>query len=439
MNYLVSIFKSRDLRNKILFTLFILLVYKLLTHIPVPGSNYGALRQLFDQQAAAGGLGDAFTAFSALMGGGQSESLSIILMGVSPYINASIMLQLLAVIVPKLEAVTKDGQRGQELINKYTRWLTLPLALLQSYGMILLLNTTFGGGLTLVDPSMIPLAMVSVTGGTLLLMWLGELISEKGIGNGISIIIFASIATAVPQYFLNNLSISLADSAVMTSIFVLLAVTVGLLIFVVWFTEAQRNIPITYSEHGKRGVEKSNLPIRLNQAGMIPIIFGVSMVTFPSIVAQLIQNFSTNPTARSISHWILANFNPAAPNFWYQLIFFLLTMFFAYFYVSIVFHPDQVAENIQKRGGFIPGVRPGKETAQFIANVSSRLTFWGGLFIAIVAIFPYIFQSFTASSNFGSVQLLISGAGLIIVVGVVLEVLRKIKVEMVTKDYDKFY
>lgn len=438
MNYLVSIFKSRDLRNKILFTIFILVIYKILTHIPVPGSNYGALAQLFQQQADAGGLADAFSAFSALMGGGKSENLSFILMGLSPYINASIILQLLAVIIPKLEAVTKDGQRGQELMNKYTRWLTVPLALLQSYGMILLLNTSFGG-LTLIEPAMIPLAMVSVTAGTLMLLWLGEQITEKGIGNGISVLIFASIATAIPQYFINNLSISLADNAVFGSILMLVAVTVVLLLFVTWFTEAQRNIPITYAEHGKRGVEKSNLPIRLNQAGMVPIIFGVSMVTFPSILAHLIQNFSTNATARGISDWILANFNPSSPNLWYQVIFFVLTMFFSYFYVSIVFHPDQVAENIQKRGGFIPGVRPGKETASFISSVSNRLTLWGGLFIAVVAIFPYAFQYFTSTSNFGSVQLLISGAGLIIIVGVVLEILRKIKVEMVTKDYDKFY
>ncbi|PIV90061.1 preprotein translocase subunit SecY [Candidatus Gracilibacteria bacterium CG17_big_fil_post_rev_8_21_14_2_50_48_13] len=438
MNYLVSLFKSRDLRNKILFTLFILLVYKVLTHVPVPGSNYAALSQLFNQQAAAGGLADTFSAFSALMGGGNSEGLSFILMGLSPYINASIILQLLAVIIPKLEAISKDGQRGQEIINKYTRWLTVPLALLQSYGMILLLNTSFGGG-ELVAPAMIPIAMISVTAGSLLLLWLGEMITEKGIGNGVSILIFASIVTAIPQYFINNLSISLEDNAAFASIVFLLVITVALLLFVTWFTEAQRNIPITYAEHGKRGMEKSNLPIRLNQAGMVPIIFGVSMVTFPSIAANLIAAFSTNSTLRSISDWILANFNPSAPNMWYQVIFFLLTMFFSYFYVSIVFHPDQVAENIQKRGGFIPGVRPGKETAQFIGAVSARLTLWGGLFIALVAIFPYVFQAFTSSSSFGSVQLLISGAGLIIIVGVVLEVLRKIQVELVTKDYDKFY
>lgn len=438
MNYLVSIFKNRDLRKKILFTLLILVIYKVLTHIPIPGSNYAALRQLFDQQASAGGLADTFSAFSALMGGGKSESLSFILMGLSPYINASIIIQLLAVIIPKLEAVTKDGQRGQELINKYTRWLAVPMALLQSYGMILLLNTSFGG-LQLIDPSMVPLAMISATTGTLMLLWLGEQITEKGIGNGVSVIIFASIVTAIPQYFLNNLSISLADDGVIGSILMLVIVTVALLFFVTWFTEAQRNIPITYAEHGKRGVEKSNLPIRLNQAGMVPIIFGVSMVTFPSIAARLIQAFSTNATARAASDWILANFNPSAPNVWYQVIFFTLVIFFSYFYVSIVFHPDQVAENIQKRGGFIPGVRPGKETAQFIGSVSTRLTLWGGLFIALVAIFPYAFQYFTSTSNFGSVQLLISGAGLIIIVGVVLEVVRKINAELVTKDYDKFY
>lgn len=432
MKYLRDIWKSKNLRTKILVTLGLIGVYKILTNIPVPGANHDVLHSLMERAQTLGAL-------SALLGGGL-ENFSVVLMGLSPYINASIIIQLLTVIIPKMEAISKDGQRGQKLINKYTRWLALPLAFFQSYGMILLLNSYNVGqtGLAIIDEGMLIPAMITVTAGTMFLMWLAEVITEKGIGNGTSMIIFASIVSAIPSYIINNLSLTAVDDTKIYSVILLVVVTILLLVFVIWFTEAQRNVPVTYAEHGKKGVEKSSLPIRLNQAGMVPIIFAVSMVTFPSIIAQLMQ-LTSNQTLRNLSDSILRNFNPQSPTFWYVLIYFLLVVFFAYFYVSIIFKPEQVAENIQKRGGFIAGVRPGNETVRYLSQTSNRLTLWGGLFIALVAVFPYAFDFFTSETGSGSVQLLISGAGLIIIVGVVLDVLKKLKVEMVTKDYDKFY
>lgn len=432
MHYLKEIWKSEQLRKKILFTLFILGVYKILTHIPVPGANHDVLKALVERTEALG-------AISALLGGSLSN-FSIVLMGLSPYINASIIIQLLSVIIPKLEAISKDGTRGYKIITKYTRWITLPLAFFQSYGMILLLNNLNASqtGLQVIDQSMILPAMITVTAGTLFLMWLGELITENGIGNGISMIILVSIMSTIPRYIANNLSLVSADDSKIYSVLILMAITAALLVFIVWFTEAQRNIPVTYAGHGAKGAEKSAIPIRLNQAGMIPIIFAVSMVTFPSIAAQLMK-LSSSQLVQNISDWILRYFNPQSPTFWYVSIFFLLVFFFAFFYVSIVFKPEQIAENLQKRGGFVPSVRPGKETITYLWEVSNHLTFWGGLFIALVAIFPYLFNFVTSSTGAGSVQLLISGAGMIIIVGVILEVVRKIKVELFTKDYDKFY
>lgn len=412
-----------------------LLIYKIISHVPVPGTNYAVLSSVIARSEALG-------AFSALMGG-NLNNFSIVLMGLSPYINASIIIQLLTVIIPKLEAVSKDGQRGQKVINKYTRWLALPLAFLQSYGMILLLNNLngAGSGLTVIDTSSaLPLitAMCTVTGGTILLMWLGELITEKGIGNGISLIIFVSIVSSMPQVLGQQLSLASVDESRLYTTIGLGILTILLIAFVVWFTEAQRKIPVTYAGHGAKGTDKSALPMKVNQAGMVPIIFAVSIVTFPSIAAKLME-LSSNATLRNIGAFITLHFNPQNPNFAYIAIYFLFVIFFTFFYVSIVFQPNQMAENLQKRGGFIPGVRPGQETIEYLSKVSMRLNFWGGLFIAFIAVMPYLIGFIFSGNASGNVPLLLSGAGVIIVVGVVLELFRKINVEMVMQDYDKFY
>lgn len=434
MQYIKQIWNAKDLRGKILFTLFAIVIYRLVSHVTVPMVEAGALKQIFEQNAALG-------FFNALLGGSMSN-FSVVLMGLSPYINASIIMQLLTVIVPKLEALSKEGEQGQRTINKYTRWLTIPLAFVQSYGMILLLNQ-LGGDVPVVRDinnfSVLFPIMLSVTAGTVFLMWLGEITTEKGIGNGTSVLIFAGIVSSMPQVISQTVSLANIDSQKIVSAAIMIIITVALTAFIIWFTEGHRNIPITYAGRGKAGAtEQSNIPIRVNQAGMIPIIFAISLITFPSIIANLFKN-STIGWVKNVAETILRDFNPSTPTWYYVLIYGLLTMAFTYFYVSVSFNADTIAENIQKRGGFVPGMRPGKQTADHLRSVSSHLCLFGGAFMAFVAVFPYLFQALTQEIGTGSVPLLMSGAGLIIVVGVVLEIIRKINVELVMHDYEKFY
>ena len=432
--YLHQIWQSKTLRKKILFTLFILVVYRLAAHISVPGVNLDALNNVFQQN-------DLLGVFSALTGGSM-KNYSIVLMGLSPYINASIILQLMTVVIPKLEALSKEGMEGRRKINQYTRLLTIPFALLQSYGMIILLNNSSRGvGAPLIssvtDPTVVIPIMIIVTAGTLFLMWLGELVTENGIGNGISLLIFASIISGMPTVIGRMLGIAQGGDTTKLSYFIVFMVlTIIMLMFVVLITEGQRNIPITYATRATGGKgEKAGLPIRVNQAGMIPIIFAISMMTFPSVVAQFFQA-STSPGLQAVADFILKYFNATNPTYVYIVVYFLLIMAFSYFYVSVTFNPEQVAENIQKRGGFIPGIRPGSQTADFLAKVSGHLNLFGGGFLALVAIIPIIFTKYTTLS---SSDLIISGSGLIIVVGVVLELIRQIDAQLVMHDYDKLY
>lgn len=429
--YLHQIWRSTTLRKKILFTIFILIVFRIAAHITVPGVNIDALSGIFERNQLLG-------VFSALTGGSM-ESFSIVLMGLSPYINASIIMQLMTVVIPKLEALSKEGMEGRRVISKYTRILTIPLAFLQSYGMIILLNQSSQGQLIpgIGDPYVIFPIMIIITAGTLFLVWLGELMTEKGIGNGISLIIFASIMSGMPPIVGRMLGIAQGGDTTKLSYFVIfILLTVAMLIFVVLITEGQRNIPITYATRATGGKgEKANLPIRVNQAGMIPIIFAISMMTFPSVLAQFLRG-STSSSLQGVADFILKYFNAMNPTYPYMLLYFLLIIAFSYFYVSVTFNPENVAENIQKRGGFIPGIRPGSQTAEFLGNVSSRMNLFGGLFLAIVATIPILFTKYTTLS---SGDLIISGSGLIIVVGVVLELIRQIDAQMVMHDYDKLY
>jgi preprotein translocase subunit SecY len=434
LSYFKRIFQAPDLRRKILFTLFCLAVFRIVAHITVPGVDHTALQNLFSQNELLG-------AFSILTGG-SLENFSIVLMGLTPYINSSIIVQLLTVIVPRLEELKKEGEQGQRVINKITRWLTLPLAFLQSYGMIILLNRTATAGGSELIPGVqawnviLPIMLI-VTAGSLFLMWLGEVMTEKGLGNGISLLIFTSIIAGIPPVLGQTLGIAQFDQSKIIPFVILLAITIALTILVVLITEGSRNIPVTYASRASTRGENSTLPLRINQAGMIPIIFAVSLVTFPTIIAQFAQGAS-NETVRNIAVWIINNFNGAAPGALYVILYFTFVVAFTYFYVSITFDPDKVAENIQKRGGFVPGIRPGRETADYLGGISSRLNLWGGTFLGFVAILPIVLQIFFAGQSFGSVPLLISGAGLIIVVGVVLELIRQINAQMIMHDYDKF-
>ena len=428
MNYIAQIWNTPELRKKILFTLGILVIFRLAAHVTIPGVDTAGIQAIFEQNSLLG-------VFSALTGGSM-ESFSIVLMGLAPYINASIIIQLMTVVIPHLEQLSNEGEEGRKKLNKYTRWLTLPLAFVQSYGMIILLNNSaIATGSQLLDVTsfmtMLPV-MLSVTAGTIFAMWLGELISEKGIGNGISLLIFAGIVSAMPPVFGRILGISQYDPSKLPAFIGFTLFTLGLLVIIALFTEAVRNIPVTYATRGAQA-QKSNLPLRLNQSGMIPIIFAIAMITFPALLAQFMGT-STSATVQAVANFINTYLHSANPSYFYIVTYFLLIWGFAYFYVSITFKPDQIADNIQKRGGFIPGIRPGSQTADYLRKVSGNLTFWGGSFLAVVAVLPLFFTKYTSLQ---SSDLIITGSGLIIVVGVVLELIRQVNAQLVAHDYDK--
>lgn len=431
------IWKSESVKRKILVTIGLIVVYKFLSILPVPGVNVEALQSLRSFLSANQGL--AF--FGSLMGGGL-DNFSIVLMGLSPYINATIILQLLAVVIPHLESLKKEGESGQKKINNYTRYLTLPLAFAQSYGMIVLINTLVAGtGGKLIDTTnflgvVLP-AMIFITAGTMFLLWLGDLITESGIGNGTSMIIFAGVLAGVPSHITQYLSVGNIPL-----LLILLAMTLGVIYVIIKFTEGYRKIPLIYTKTGRD--ERSYFPIRVNQAGMIPIIFAVSIVTFPALIGQILQAKSGG-RAREIGEFLVANFSMSNPGWLYIAVYFLLILAFSFFYISIVFNPSEIAENIQKRGGYVPGIRPGKDTAEFLEKTSNHLNLYGGAFLALIAVFPYVMTKLNNAiglldvSGGGNIDFLISGAGLIIVVGVVLDLVRRIDTELKSYDYKKFY
>lgn len=433
-----TIWETPHIRRKILVTLGIIAVYKLLSTIPVPGVNVALLSAFTTQLQANTQL--AF--FGSLMGGGL-EQFSIVLMGLAPYINATIIIQLLAVIVPSLESLKKEGEQGQKKLNNYTRYLTFPLALAQSYGMIFLLNSLIGtgtAGVSIIDTTnfwgVIFPAMIMITAGTMILLWLGDLITEAGIGNGSSIIIFAGVLAGVPQHILGYISTGSYGPLIFLTF-----LTIGVIYIIIRFTEGFRKVPLIYTRTGRE--EKSYFPIKINQAGMVPIIFAVSLITFPSLIGQILSR--RGGQWGDIGSWLATNLSLQNPTWIYIAVYFLLILGFSYFYVSITFNTTEVAESIQKRGGYIPGVRPGKETATYLQKVSDHLNLFGGGFLAIIAIFPYAitklnteFQFFNLSGT-SRLDFLISGAGLIIVVGVVLDIIRRIDTDMKSFDYKKFH
>lgn len=429
LKYISQIWRSKDLRNKILFTVGALVLFRLTTQISIPGANLEALRSIFQQNAF-------FGIFSALTGG-SAENFSIVMMGVSPYINASIIIQLLTVIIPKMEALSKEGEQGQKTLNKYTRWLALPLAFLQSYGTILLLNSQSQVPIleNIQDPAVILPVMLTISTGTIFLMWIGEIITEKGIGNGISLIIFTGIVAGIPQIAAQSLYLGQTDAQALIPFVSTILFTVIMLVTIVLVTEAERKIPITYAGHSFQGRgEQSSLPIRIIQAGMIPIIFAVSLVSFPSLLANFMQRAKAD-WVKNFGDFLSVNFAPNSTL--YLVLYFAFIILFTYFYVSITFNPKQVAENIQKRGGYIPGIRPGSQTVEYLGKISNRLNLFGGTFLALIAVAPILLSIAFSGSRLGSVPSLISGAGMIIVVGVVLELVRQINAQLVMHDYDK--
>lgn len=424
MGFLQQIWNTPGLQKKILFTLIILLLYRVLSQISVPGIDVAAVRSFFESE------GGALSIYSMLTGGSM-ENFSIILMGLAPYINASIIIQLMQAVVPKFEALAKEGPAGQKKLSQYTRYLAVVFAIAQSYGMIAYVGPHLDGVDATDFMSVLPL-MLMVTAGTILLMWMGELITERGIGNGISLIIFASLVSAIPTVLGNiigSVESLTGNSGKLIPFIVFLGLTVVLIVATILATEGQRRIPVNYGTGGNSVA--SNIPIRVLQAGMIPIIFALSLVTFPSVVIQMMGLTESNMVTQFISE----NLNPANGTVMFFAVYFLLILFFSFFYVSITFKTDDIAENIQKRGGFVPGYRPGRETSEHLSTVSTRLNLWGGSFLAFVAIIPMLFAQFSTSLT--AQDLIISGSGIIIIVGVVLDLVRRINAQLVMHNYDE--
>jgi len=415
-----EIWKIRDLRNNILFVLGILIIFRITAHIPIPGANIANLKELFARNQALGMLN--------ILSGGAMSNFSIITLGLSPYITAVIVMQLLTMIIPRLEEISKEGSAGYQKINQYARILTVPLAVLQSYGMITVFSRSSPPIITDLSLSSIITTIIVMTAGSVFLMWLGELISEKKIGDGVSLLIFAGIVGRIPLTL--QRTIITFNKAYVNNIIVYLIVGLLTITGVVLLTEGRRNIPVSYARRirGNRmyGGMDTYLPLRVNQAGMIPIIFAISIVLLPSLIGQFL--------IKTKIAW-LATFGQQLINVFqnqlvYGIVYFILVVAFTYFYTSIIFHPDQISEQLQKQGGFIPGIRPGKETANYLAKISNRITLTGALSLGIIAILPLITRTFTKGAH-----LAVGGASLLIVVSVVLDTIQRIQAQITMHEY----
>jgi len=396
-----------------------LVVYRLIAHIPAAGIDRTSLQALFQ--------GSPLLSLLDIFSGGTLANFSVMALGLTPYINASIIVQLLTYVVPKLEELSKEGEFGQEKINQYTRFLTVPLAVMQSFGMYTLLR---GQG---VVPALSPISLLALitamAAGSMLAIWMGELITEYGISNGISFLIFAGIVARLPITFGQSISVISTEDVFKILIFLVLAVIiVGLVVFM---NEAARHIPVNYSRRvGRVGPQASYIPLRLNQAGVIPIIFAVSLVLLPSLLTQFLSGMG-NVKIAQLAASVSTAFNPNSVL--YNVVYFLLVFGFTYFYTSIVFNPERISENLQKSGGFIPGIRPGSQTTKYLSKVLNRITMVGATFLGLIAVLPSFFQGAVGVSN-----LAIGGTGILIVVSVVLEMTRELEAQLVMKKYETF-
>lgn len=423
MNKLMKIWQFADIRNKVLVALGLLLLTRILAHIPLPGVNLDQLSLFFQQNQAFGLL--------SMFSGGTMKNFSIILMGVGPYITSSIIFQLLGMVVPSIEELQKEGESGRQKINQWTRLATIPLALIQAYTMLLLLkNQGIIPAWTIFDLSVM---LISVCAGTILLMWIGELISEKGIGNGVSLIIALGILSGFPEQIRNTAAlVSAGDTKSIIGIIlfvVMLIVTIGGIVIV---QEGQRNIPVSYAKRLRLGASAavaSHLPVRVNIAGVIPIIFAMSIMVVPSFLSKYLQNARTAWLGHAATSFGAFFDNKIV----YNVSYFVLVFLFTYFYTSVVFKPSQIAENLQKQSGYIPGIRPGTETITYLGRIITRITLFGALFLGLIAVLPYVVQSVT---NITTIAL--GGTGILIIVSVIVETMRQIDSQIVTHTYDTY-
>lgn len=416
------LFKIKELRNKILFVLAILVVFRIAANIPVPGIDIEKLKSFFEGNQLFG-LINIFT-------GGAMSNLSIVMLGLGPYITATIILQLLTMIFPKLkEMYHESGPEGRRKFNQFGRMLTVPLAVLQAYGMITLLRSQ--QVIPYISPFSLLTAIVVITGGAVFLMWLGELISEKGIGNGVSLLIFAGIVARFPVSIRQTLVTF--NPAQIPSYLAFLVVALIVIAGVVIITEGQRNVPIAYAKRirGRRvyGGVSTHLPLRVNQAGVIPIIFALSIMLFPGMVANFLSQ-AGNPFIAKLAQ----GFGNLFQNqLFYAVLYFILVVLFTYFYTAVTFDPKAIADNIQKQGGFVPGIRPGPNTAGFFHKILNRITLVGALFLGFIAIMPLMVRGAT-----GIATMTIGGTAILIVVSVVLETMKQVESQLVMRDYEGF-
>lgn len=439
LSRIANIFRVPDLRNKVLFTLLMIAIYRFGAFIPAPGIDLDAVRTLREQAEDGGVLG-----FLQLFSGGALSQFAVFALGIMPYITASIIMQILTVVIPKLEEWQQQGAVGQRKITQWTRYVTIAIAIMQSTGLVFLFHNGGGGffggnqsNLDLVPNFTVPrvlLIVLVLTAGTALLMWMGELITQRGIGNGMSILIFASVISQLPSQF----SIIRAEGG--NTVFAMtMAIFIGMLVAIVFIEQGQRRIPVQFAKRviGRRQTigQSTYIPLKVNQSGVIPIIFASSVLYLPLLITQVLPS-DPGSWGVSVQQWVDQNLvNPTSP--WYLSFYGLLIIGFAYFYTAITFDPAQQADNLRKQGGFIPGIRPGPQTERYLAKILSRLTLPGAVFIALVALLPAIFLANVLPS--GSQQTFaFGGTSILIAVGVALETMKQIDSQLMMRNYEGF-
>jgi preprotein translocase subunit SecY len=430
LNAALDAFKIPDLRRKLLFTLGMLVTFRFIAHIPVPGADVAALQRVFETNQLAG--------FFDLFSGGALSSLSVAALGVYPYITAQIIMQIMQPAIPRLQEIAKEGESGRQKINQWTHWLTVPLAMFQAYGTPNLINFSTGGGTPIIknfgfDQDALGTAaiIISMTAGTMLLVWMGELITQYGVGQGVSIIIFGGIMARLPFQAFQGFAAG-ADFGALVVFTILAIVTIVAIIYVY---EGQRRIPVQISKQirGNRvyGGGTTHIPLKVNSAGMIPLIFASSMLILPWTVSSYFVN-NENSVVSSVATTIYNTFNAGtSPVYW--LLYFIMVVAFTFFYALVIFQQQNIAENLQRQNGFIPGIRPGRPTHQYLSAVLIRITVAGALFLGIVAILPFIVKTLT-----GFQTLTISATAVLIVVGVALDTMRQLEAQLIMRNYRGF-
>ncbi|MEK7070505.1 MAG: preprotein translocase subunit SecY [Patescibacteria group bacterium] len=423
VNKLKSLIKDPELKRKILFTFGIFLIFRVFAFVPVPSIDLVRLKTLFAE--------NQFLSLLDIFSGGTLVNFSVMALGLNPYINASIIFQLFTVVIPRFEKLAKEGEYGRFKINQYTRFLTIPLTIVQAVGIYFLLkNQNVIGALSPIEFFSF---IATLLAGTFILIWFGELISEFGIGNGISLIIFAGIVGRL-HVVIGQLFGGIVNQAFIINVIVFIALFLFVIAAVVFINEATRKIPVFYAKRmrGNRMYQAANnyLPLKLNQAGVIPIIFAISFVLFPQLVGNFLSGVS-NKAVAGFASGLVNIFNPSG--FVYNFLYFFLVIGFTFFYTIVVFNPQKISEEIQKNGGFIPGIRPGENTKQYLEKILYRITSVGAVFLGIIAVLPVLMSKVTGIPN-----LIIGGTGILIVVSVVLETFKLIEAQLIMKRYDKY-